>query len=129
MYAAGGMTVRNVRGPGTVDDADAPTGPKGPGNPAGKYSTLLPTQLQAAKEKARSLGRTKDVQDITEEEELRQRLKGYKGGGDVWSKPRPQNLGKSKELTEIQKQAAKSRARRKGRPYPNLIDNMWAARE
>lgn len=53
----------------------------------------------------------------------------YKKGGEVWSKPRPKNLGKSKELTEYKKQQAKSRARRAGRPYPNLIDNMWAVKE
>ena len=53
----------------------------------------------------------------------------YADGGQVWDKPRPKNLGKSKELTEYRKQQAKSRARRAGRPYPNLIDNIWAAKE
>jgi hypothetical protein len=52
----------------------------------------------------------------------------YAKGGGVWDKPRPQKLGKSKELTEYKKTQAKSRARRSGRPYPNLIDNMWAAK-
>ena len=51
----------------------------------------------------------------------------YADGGEVWSKPRPQKLGKSKELKADRKQQAKSRARRAGRAYPNLIDNMWAA--
>ena len=53
----------------------------------------------------------------------------YAKGGEVWSKPRPKKLGKPKELTDYRKQAAKSRARRAGRPYPNLIDNMWAVKE
>ena len=53
----------------------------------------------------------------------------YADGGEVWSKPRPQKLGKSKELKADRKQQAKSRARRAGRAYPNLIDNMWAAQE
>ena len=53
----------------------------------------------------------------------------YANGGEVWSKPRPQKLGKSKELKADRKQQAKSRARRAGRPYPNLIDNMWAAQD
>ena len=128
-YAGGGMTVRGPRGPAGPEEADGPGTPKGPGSLAGKYSTLLPSQLQAAKAKAKSLGQTQTVQAITEEEGLRQRLKGFKKGGDVWSTPRPQKLGKSKELTEYQKNAAKSRARRKGRPYPNLIDNMWAAKD
>lgn len=32
-------------------------------------------------------------------------------------------------LTADQKEAARSRAERAGRRYPNLIDNMWAARQ
>ena len=53
----------------------------------------------------------------------------YAKGGEVWDKPRPKGLGKSKELTAIKKQQAKSRARRAGRPYPNLVDNIWAAKD
>jgi len=34
---------------------------------------------------------------------------------------------KSQHLTSSQKSAAKARARRAGRPYPNLVDNMRAA--
>jgi len=49
-------------------------------------------------------------------------------GGEVWDRKRPKKLGKPKELTEDRKTQAKSRARRAGRAYPNLIDNMWAAR-
>jgi hypothetical protein len=52
----------------------------------------------------------------------------YAKGGQVWDKKRPEKLGKPKELTEDRKEQAKSRARRAGRAYPNLIDNMWAAR-
>jgi hypothetical protein len=51
----------------------------------------------------------------------------YAKGGEVWDKKRPKSLGKPKELTEDRKAQAKSRARRAGRAYPNLIDNMWAA--
>lgn len=47
----------------------------------------------------------------------------------VWDKPRPKNLGKSKPLTSKQKSAAKQRAKAAGRPYPNLIDNMAAAKK
>jgi hypothetical protein len=129
MYAAGGMTVRNARAPGAIENADTVDKPKGPGNPAGRYSTLLDSDLQKAKAKAQSMGLSKEVQAIGEEEALRGRLKGMKRGGNVWSEPRPQKLGKSKELTEYQKHTAQSRARRKGRAYPNLIDNMWATKE
>lgn len=46
----------------------------------------------------------------------------------VWDKPRPKTLGKSEPLTSAQKTAAKKRAAAAGRPYPNLVDNMAAAR-
>lgn len=52
----------------------------------------------------------------------------YAEGGQVWDKKRPAKLGKSKELTDYRKTQAQSRARRHGRAYPNLIDNMWAAK-
>ncbi len=36
---------------------------------------------------------------------------------------------KSKKLSSSQKSAAKARAKKAGRPYPNLIDNAYAARK
>ena len=48
---------------------------------------------------------------------------------DVWNKPRPKGLGKSKPLTPAQKASAKATAAKAGRPYPNLVDNMRAARK
>ncbi len=44
-----------------------------------------------------------------------------------WKKPRPK-LGKRTKLSEEDKAAARARAERAGRRYPNLIDNMWAAK-
>jgi len=52
----------------------------------------------------------------------------YKKGGDVWDKPRPKSLGKPKKLSSEKKAAAKAAAKKAGRPYPNLIDNMRMAR-
>lgn len=52
----------------------------------------------------------------------------YAEGGEVWSKPRPQGLGKPKKLSGKQKSKAKAAAKAAGRPYPNLIDNMRAAK-
>lgn len=46
----------------------------------------------------------------------------------VWDKPRPAGLGKSKPLTSKQKASAKAAAKAAGRPYPNLVDNMRAAK-
>lgn len=53
----------------------------------------------------------------------------YKKGGEVWDKPRPKDLGKSKKLSPAKKSAAKAAAKAAGRPYPNLIDNMRMARK
>lgn len=44
----------------------------------------------------------------------------------VWDKPNPNK--KSSPLTPGQKALAKARAKKAGRPYPNLIDNMAASR-
>jgi hypothetical protein len=46
---------------------------------------------------------------------------------EVWDKERPKGLGKSKKLTPMQKAAAKQMAKKAGRPYPNLVDNMRAS--
>jgi len=46
----------------------------------------------------------------------------------VWDKKRPKDLGKPKELSPAKKRAAMRSAAKAGRPYPNLIDNMRAAR-
>ena len=52
----------------------------------------------------------------------------YAEGGQVWDKSRPKSLGKPKPLTPAKKGAAKAAAKAAGRPYPNLIDNMRAAK-
>ena len=44
-----------------------------------------------------------------------------------WKKPNPRGQ-KSQPLSAMQKAAAQQRADENGRPYPNLIDNIWAAR-
>jgi hypothetical protein len=49
-------------------------------------------------------------------------------GGAVWDKPRPKSLGASKPLLPVKKAQAKARAKAAGRSYPNLIDNMRAAK-
>jgi len=46
----------------------------------------------------------------------------------VWEKARPKSLGKPKKLTPAQKASAKVAAKKAGRPYPNLVDNMRAAK-
>lgn len=46
---------------------------------------------------------------------------------EVWDKPNPKK--KHSKLSPEKKAAAKARAKRAGRPYPNLIDNMWASKK
>lgn len=53
----------------------------------------------------------------------------YADGGEVWDKPRPKSLGKPKTLSSAKKAKAKAMAKAAGRPYPNLVDNMRAARK
>ena len=45
----------------------------------------------------------------------------------VWKKPNPKKT--SKKLTPAQKSSAKQRAKKAGRRYPNLVDNMAASRK
>ncbi len=52
----------------------------------------------------------------------------YKKGGEVWDKERPKGLPKPKKMSGKKKAAAKAAAKRAGRPYPNLVDNMRAAK-
>jgi len=46
----------------------------------------------------------------------------YAEGGEVWDTPNPAK--KHKKLSPSKKAAAKAAAKKAGRPYPNLIDNM-----
>lgn len=46
---------------------------------------------------------------------------------EVWDTPNPKK--KSKPLTPSQKSSAKATAKAAGRPYPNLVDNMRAAKK
>jgi hypothetical protein len=43
----------------------------------------------------------------------------------IWESKNPKK--KSKPLTTSQKAAAKARAKKAGRKYPNMVDNAWAA--
>lgn len=48
--------------------------------------------------------------------------------GDLppWRRKRP--AGAPRALSPAQRQAARERAAQAGRRYPNLVDNLWAAR-
>jgi hypothetical protein len=53
----------------------------------------------------------------------------FKEGGEVWDQPRPKGLGKPKKLSPAKKSKAKAMAKAAGRSYPNLVDNMRAAKK
>ena len=72
---------------------------------------IRPSKMPGAKRKAR-----RDDTDFTE----------YAKGGEVWDKPNPAK--KHKVLSPAKKARAKAAAKAAGRPYPNLIDNMRAAK-
>jgi hypothetical protein len=74
---------------------------------------IMPSKMGKGLKKAR-----RDNTDFTQ----------YKEGGEVWDKPRPKGLGKPKKLSSAKKSKAKAMAKAAGRPYPNLVDNMRAAK-
>jgi hypothetical protein len=74
---------------------------------------IAPSKMPKGKVKPR-----RDNTDFTE----------YAKGGEVWEKPRPKNLGKPKALSAGKKAKAKAMAKAGGRPYPNLVDNIRAAK-
>lgn len=45
-----------------------------------------------------------------------------------WEQENPKPEGKHEHLSPPAKAAAKRRAKQAGRPYPNLVDNMWASK-
>jgi hypothetical protein len=47
----------------------------------------------------------------------------------VWDKARPKSAGKPQKLSPAQKSSAKAAAKKAGRPYPNLVDNIKAAKK
>lgn len=55
--------------------------PESPGSLAGEYSTVLDTDLEAAKKKAKAAGRVSDVREMESEQQLRKRLRNYAEGG------------------------------------------------
>ena len=74
---------------------------------------IMPSKMGKGVKKAR-----RDDTDFTQ----------YAEGWEVWDKPRPKGLGKPKKLSSAKKAKAKASAKAAGRPYPNLIDNMKAAK-
>ena len=79
--------------------------------PSRGMGDINPSKMPKAVRKAR-----RDDTDFTQ----------YAEGGDVWDTPNPAK--KHKKLSPAKKAAAKAAAKKAGRPYPNLIDNMRMAK-
>ena len=47
----------------------------------------------------------------------------------IWERARPRKLGEPQKLSPAEKKSAQESARKAGRPYPTLVDNMNAARK
>ena len=79
------------------------------------------------------MDRVQQVQQIVGQQPTGRPPMAMKTGGlavkAVWDKERPEDLNKPKSLSVKRKKAAKARAKAAGRPYPNLVDNMAAARK
>lgn len=80
--------------------------------PSRGMGDINPTKMPGAKRKKR-----RDNTDFTQ----------YAEGGEVWDKPSPAK--KPKKLSLAQKAFAKATAKKAGRPYPNLVDNMRAMKK
>ncbi|CAN5398449.1 hypothetical protein BH10PSE17_BH10PSE17_14430 [soil metagenome] len=48
---------------------------------------------------------------------------------EVWDRPVPKKKAGTKPLTPASKTAAKKAAKKAGRPYPNMVDNINAAKK
>ena len=46
-----------------------------------------------------------------------------------WKKPTPKYSKPARKLSAEARAAAEARAKAAGRRYPNLVDNLWAARQ
>jgi hypothetical protein len=74
---------------------------------------IMPSKMPSGVKKAR-----RDDTDFTQ----------YAEGGEVWNKARPKGLGAPQKLSPAKRASAKASAQRAGRTYPNLVDNMRAAK-
>lgn len=79
---------------------------------------------------SRGMGAIKEskVPKIVKKRDGNEPVEIFKEGGEVWDRPRPKGLGKPKKLSSAKKSKAKAMAKAAGRPYPNLVDNMRAAK-
>ena len=84
--------------------------------------------IERGPSKGKPFAKGGEVPKLIQRKDATEPVKVYAKGGEVWDKPRPKKLGEPKPLSSKRKASAKAAAKAAGRPYPNLIDNMRAAK-
>ena len=90
---------------------------------------INPSKMPGGKTMRRKDGDKFDNNGVTAHRKDGDKFTMFAEGGEVWDKARPEGLGKPKKLSPAKKASAKAAAKAAGRPYPNLIDNMRAAKK
>lgn len=90
---------------------------------------ISPAKMPQGKTMHRKDGDKFDDNGVTKRRKDGDEFTMYAEGGEVWDKPRPKGLGKPKKLSPAKRASAKAMAKAAGRPYPNLVDNMRAAKK
>lgn len=90
---------------------------------------INPSKMPGGKTMRRKDGDKFDNNGVTARRKDGDEFTMFAEGGEVWDKARPKGLGKPKKLSASKKASAKAAAKAAGRPYPNLIDNMRAAKK
>ena len=89
---------------------------------------INPSKMPGGKTMRRKDGDKFDNNGVTAHRKDGDKFTMFAEGGEVWDKARPKGLGKPKKLSATKKASAKAAAKAAGRPYPNLVHNMRAAR-
>ena len=90
---------------------------------------INPSKMPGGKTMRRKDGDKFDDNGVTKRRKDGDKFTMYAEGGEVWDKARPKGLGKPQKLSPAKKASAKAAAKQVGRPYPNLVDNMRAAKK
>jgi hypothetical protein len=89
---------------------------------------IMPSKMPGGKTMRRKDGDKFNDNGVTKTRKDGDEFTMFAEGGEVWDKARPEGLGRPKKLSPSKKVSAKTMAKKAGRPYPNLVDNMRAAR-
>jgi len=97
--------------------------------PSRGMGAIKPSKMPGGKTMRRKDGDKFDDNGVTKHRKDGDEFTMFAEGGEVWDTDRPKGLGKPKKLSPAKKASAKAMAKAAGRPYPNLVDNMRAAKK